>query len=190
MANTESVKFNKRQGLIARLGINPLGLMSVPVSDLVEKMEDLAIDSEKLNMNDLCFPASWSQKATVYKNYTDKNFTFCYDYDRSIKSDIYCLKFGNTVKYYSNKAYEKRFILGNNLKVCKTTEIVTANYIIYITIGISMIRGNIDLLVKSHADSNGEQLTLLDEKNVYFKSVTSEGLKKEVQKYVFNKLGS
>lgn len=190
MANTESVKFNKRQGLIARLGINPLGLMSVPVSDLVEKMESMAIDSEKLNMDDLYFPESWSQKATVYKNYTDKNFTFCYDYDRSIKSDIYCLKFGNTVKYYSNKAYEKRFILGDNLKVCKTTEIVTANYIIYITIGISMIRGNIDLLVKSHADSNGEQLTLLDEKNVYFKSVTSEGLKKEVQKYVFNKLGS
>ena len=190
MANTESVKFNKRQGVMARLGINPLGLMSVPVSDLMEKMESMAIDSEKLNMNDLYFPASWSQKATVYKNYTDKNFTFCYDYDRSIKSDIYCLKFGNTVKYYSNKAYEKRFILGNNLKVCKTTEIVTANYIIYITIGISMIRGNIDLLVKSHADSNGEQLTLLDEKNVYFKSATSEGLKKEVQKYVFNKLGS
>lgn len=190
MANTESVKFNKRQGILAKLGINPLGLMSVPVSDLVEKMEDLAIDSEKLNMNDLCFPASWSQKATVYRNYTDRNFTFCYDYDRSIKSDIYCLKFGNTVKYYSNKAYEKRFVLGDNLKVCKTTEIVTANYIIYITIGISMIRGNIDLLVKSHADSNGEQLTLLDEKNIYFKSVTFEGIKKEVQKYVFKKLGS
>ena len=176
MANTESVKFNKRQGVMARLGINPLGLMSVPVSDLVEKMESMAINSEKLNMNDLYFPESWSQKATVYKN--------------SIKSDIYCLKFGNTVKYYSNKAYEKRFILGDNLKVCKTTEIVTANYIIYITIGISMIRGNIDLLVKSHADSNGEQLTLLDEKNIYFKSVTFEGIKKEVQKYVFKKLGS
>lgn len=190
MANTESVKFNKRQGLIARLGINPLGLMSVPVSDLVEKMESMAIDSEKLNMDDLYFPESWSQKATVYKNYTDKNFTFCYDYDRSIKSDIYRLKVGNTVKYFANKAYEKRFILGDNLKVCKTTEIAAANYIIYITIGISMIRGNIDLLVKSHADSNGEQLTFLDEKNAYFKSVTSEGLKKEVQKYVFNKLGS
>lgn len=190
MANTESVKFNKRQGVMAKLGINPLGLMSVPVGDLVEKMENMAIDSEKLNMDDLYFPESWSQKATVYKNYTDKNFAFCYDYDRTIKSDVYCLKFGNTVKYYSNKAYEKRFILGDNLKVCKTTEIATANYIIYITVDISMVRGNIDLLVKSHANSNGEQLTLLDEKNVYFKSVTPEGLKKEVQKYVFNKLGS
>lgn len=190
MANTESVKFNKRQGVMAKLGINPLGLMSVPVSDLMEKMEDMAIDSEKLNMNDLHFPESWSQKATVYKNYTDKNFTFCYDYDRSIKSDIYRLKVGNTVKYYSNKAHEKRFILGDNLKVCKTTEIPTTNYTIYVTVGISMIRGNIDLLVKSHADSNGEQLTLLDEKNIYFKSVTFEGIKKEVQKYVFKKLGS
>lgn len=190
MTNTESVKFNKRQGIMARLGINPLGLMSVPVNDLVEKMEGMTIDSEKLNMDDLYFPESWSQKATVYKNYTDKNFTFCYDYDRSIKSDIYRLKIGNTVKYYANKAYAKRFILGDNLKVCKTTEIATANYTIYITIGISMIRGNIDLLAKSHPDSNGEQLTLLDEKNIYFKSVTSEGLKKEVQKYVFNKLGS
>ena len=53
-----------------------------------------------------------------------------------------------------------------------------------------MVRGNIDLLVKSHSISNGEGVTLLDEKNVYFKSVTSEGLKKEVQKYVFKKLGS
>ena len=190
MANTKSVKLNKRQGDMAKLGINPLGLMSVPVSDLVGKMESMAIDSEKLNINDLHFPESWSQKATVYKNYTDKNFTFCYDYDRSIKSDVYCLEFGNTVKYYSNKAYEKRFILGDNLKVGKTTEMATANYIIYITVDISMVRGNIDLLVKSHANSNGEQLTLLDEKNVYFKSVTSEGLKKEVQKYVFEKLGS
>ena len=65
MVNTESVKFNKRQGVMAKMGINPLGLMSVTVNDLVEKMDSMAIDSEKLNMNDLYFAKSWSQKATV-----------------------------------------------------------------------------------------------------------------------------
>lgn len=177
----ENIKYNKKQGIMASLGIKSQEILSVPLNELQQKLRPYRIEQCKLG-GDLFFAESWKQQFKTSRHYTDKNFTFSYDYDRSIKSDVYRLTVGGDVHYYATKADKPRLKVGKNLDVEKVTVINLEKYKIEVIIRLSMMRGYVDLLVKDYYDN-----ILFDEKCVYFNSVTIGGLKEEVKKYIDSK---
>lgn len=177
-------KYNRLQGLMVKYGLNPLGNYSVPVSDLIRKLEPYRLENPQFRRN-VIFPKSWANDFTNSKHYTDRDFTFAYDYDRYTKSDVYCLTIDNEKHYFTHKADRSPFWIGENLDVEKTNTIQTSSYKINFTIKISMLRGYVDLKVTDLMNDN----VIFEENEIYFKSITKQGLEKEIQKYVLERLG-
>lgn len=177
-------KYNRTQGLFVKYGLNPLGIYSVPVSNLIKKLEPHRVEKSHFSKN-VIFPELWEDQFQNSKHYTDKDFTYSYDYDRHTKSDVYCIAVDNEKYYFSKKATEPRYKVGETIDVEKTNSINTSSYKINFTIKISMLRGYVDLSI---LDLMTEEV-IFEEKEVYFKSITKQGLEKEIQKFVFGKLG-
>jgi len=177
-------KYNKKQGLLVKLGLNPLGTLTVPVSDLVRKLSPYKLESGDKWGNSTSLKA-WTNEYKNNQYYTDRDFIFSYGIDRKNKSDLYCLAIGDEVHYFSTKANEVCYRLGKNLNVEKINSIDTSNYKIDFTIKLTQLRGYVDLKV---INPTSEKI-IFESKELYFKSVTKQGVEKEIQKFVFDKLG-
>ena len=177
-------KYNKKQGLLVKLGLNPLGTLTVPVSDLVKKLSPYKLESGDKWENAVSLKA-WTSEYKNHQYYTDRDFIFSYAYHRKNKTDVYCLTIGDEVHYFSTKANKPRFRIGENLNVEKINSINTGNYKINFTIKLTQLRGYVDLKV---INPTSEKI-IFENKELYFKSVTKQGVEKEIQKFVFDKLG-
>lgn len=177
-------KYNRTQGLFVKYGLNPLGIYSVPVSELIKKLEPYRLENPQFRRN-ITFPTAWQDDFANSKYYTDRDFNFSYDYDKYTKSDVYCVSIEGEDHYFSHRISAPRYRVGETIDVEKVNSINTSSYKINFTIKISMLRGYVDLSI---LDLMTEEV-IFEEKEVYFKSITKQGVEKEIQKYVFNRLG-
>lgn len=179
-------KYNRKQGLLVRFGLNPLGILSIPVNDLVRKLEPYKASSESVEHWATRFREHHRTEYSNIQYYTDKTFTFSHSYNIHLKKFVYCLESScHDKKFYEIDIKKGFFRIGDNLDVEKINSIMTNNYKIDFTIKISMFRGYVDLLVKDLLTDN----VIYQEQECYFNSITKQGLEKEIQKYIFSKLG-